>query len=80
MSKKIPFDQCLSPEDKLIQALRAEIEALKQQVEQIEQETAEACAKFCKALADCDENTEPYRQGASWCEEAIRSGAWKEYK
>ena len=48
--------------------------------EQIEQETVEACAKVCKALADCDENTEPYRQGASWCEEAIRSGAWKEYK
>ena len=34
MNKKIPFDQCLSPEDKLIKALRAENEALKQQVEQ----------------------------------------------
>ena len=34
MNKKIPFDQCLSPEDKLIKALRVEGEALKQQVEQ----------------------------------------------
>lgn len=31
----------------------------------------EACAALCKQLADCDENTEAYRNGAAWCEERI---------
>ena len=32
-----------------------------------------ACADLCKRLSDCEESTDGYRQGAAWCEEAIRS-------
>lgn len=48
-------------------------DALKAMQEQV----AEACAKVCDDLADCEQNTDAYRAGAHWCREIIRSGEWR---
>lgn len=50
-------------------------DALKAMQEQV----AEACAKVCDDLADCEQNTDAYRAGAHWCREIIRSGEWRKY-
>lgn len=42
-----------------------------------EKQVAEACAKVCDDLADCEQNTDAYRAGAHWCREIIRSGEWR---
>ena len=33
----------------------------------------EEAAQICRLLADCEENTTGYRNGAAWCAEKIRS-------
>lgn len=33
----------------------------------------ERCARECAALAECEENTDGYRNGAAWCVERLRS-------
>ena len=54
--------------------------------EQIEQETAEACAKVCANLTYpysgqvLEQIKDTWAKGTDDAAEAIRSGAWKEYK
>lgn len=43
----------------------------------MQDQVAEACAKVCDDLADCEQNTDAYRAGAHWCREIIRSGEWR---
>ena len=45
----------------------------------MQNQVAEACAKACDDLADCEENTDAYRAGAHWCRDIIRSGEWRKY-
>jgi hypothetical protein len=45
----------------------------------MQNQVAEACAKVCDDLADCEENTDAYRAGAHWCREIIRSAEWRKY-
>ena len=37
------------------------------------EQALEEAAKVCRLLADCEENTTDYRNGAAWCAEKIRS-------
>ena len=45
----------------------------------MQEQVAEACAKVCDDLADCEQNTDAYRAGAHWCREIIRAGEWRKF-
>ena len=45
----------------------------------MQDQVAEACAKVCDDLADCEQNTDAYRAGAHWCREIIRCGEWRKF-
>jgi hypothetical protein len=52
---------------------------LRQQIAKLTEQVAEACAKACDDLADCEQNTDAYRAGAHWCREIIRCGEWRKF-
>ena len=61
MSKKIPFDQCLSPEDKLIKALRTENADLKSTLHHAAQMEALDKATIAQQAAVIEQTREAFR-------------------